>query len=277
MNDIEALEAWRTAQEAALRAPESWLSLIGLFWLKDGPNRVGSAFDSEVLLAADVAPPFVGEICLRDGEVRVGMARDLLLLNGEAADDRPLRADVDAHPDRITVGRLVLQLIRRNERFGIRVRDPESPSRTQFVGRRWYPFDARYRISARFVAHPQPQVLSFDTVIGEPMSQSSPGFVEFDLDGQRHRLTATNEGEHLKFVFRDRSSGSSTYAAGRFLSAPAPAAGLVELDFNRAYNPPCAFTAFATCPLPPRENHLEVAIEAGERWSEGEDRSIRPA
>jgi hypothetical protein len=265
MNDSEELQTWREAQEHALRAPESWLSLVGLFWLKEGPNRVGSAEGSEVLLAADVAPPFVGEICLRDSEVRIGMARDLLLLNGEAAEDRPLRADVDTNPDRITVGRLVLQLIRRNERFGIRVRDPESPARQQFAGRRWFPFNADYRVAARFVPHPQAQVLSFDTIIGEPMTQASPGFVEFDLDGQRHRLTATNEGERLKFVFRDRSSGVSTYGAGRFLSAPAPVDGVVTLDFNRAYNPPCAFTAFATCPLPPRENHLAVAIEAGER------------
>ncbi len=262
---LEELGAWRAEQERSLRAPDSWLSLAGLFWLSEGANSVGSDEGCAIRLDPAVAPALVGEICLREGVVSLSSAGEPLLLNGAPAELRPLQTDERAAPDVLSVGRVTLQIIRRGERLGVRVRDPEHPSRAAFTGRRWHAPRADYRLSARFEPYDPPRPLAITNILGDTSEQPSPGALVFTLEGRELRLDATaGYGGGLQILFRDRSSGGETYGAGRYLSTPPPAAGLVELDFNRAYNPPCAFTSFATCPLPPFQNHLPVAIQAGE-------------
>lgn len=261
---IEEIAAWRAVAEAALRAPEGWLSLAGLFWLHEGTNRVGSDPGYEIALPAG-APPFVGEICLRDELVTIGVAGPSMLLNGEPPDERPLRADTDPPADRISVERFALQIIRRGSRVGVRVRDPEGQARAAFAGRRWYSPRTEYRIVARFAPYDPPRPIAITNILGDTEDQLSPGVAIFQLDGQELRLDAVASANgRLFFNFRDRTSGASTYGAGRFLYAAPPHDGALVLDFNQAVNPPCAFTPYATCPLPPPQNRLPVAIPAGE-------------
>jgi len=259
------VEAWRAAQEAALRAPEGWLSLAGLHWLNEGANRVGGGDRNEVALPADAAPAFVGELCLHEGVVTVGAARASLLLNNAPPEDRPLRDDADPAPDRLSVGRLSMQVIRRGARVGVRVRDPERPARGTFPGRRWFPVQPAYRLRARLEPYDPPRPIAITNVLGDTADELSPGAVVFSLDGRELRLDARSAPDGgLIILFRDRTSGDTTYGAGRTLRTPPPVAGVVDLDFNRAANPWCAFTPFATCPLPPPQNRLPLAIPAGE-------------
>lgn len=260
-----AVEEWRAQKERALRGPDGWLSLAGLHWLKEGTNRLGAGPANEVALPAGSAPTLAGEICLRDGVVTVGAAGDELRLNGGPPEGRPLRSDSDPAPDLLTVGRLALLIIRRGERVGVRVRDPERPAIAAFPGRRWYPLDESYRLRARFEPYDPPRPIAIANVLGDTAEELSPGAVVFGLEGRELRLEARSAADGgLIILFRDASSGGETYGAGRTLSTPPPEGGLVELDFNRAANPWCAFTPYATCPLPPPQNRLPVAVRAGE-------------
>ncbi len=187
-------------------------------------------------------------------------------VDGSPVVSRPLRSDVGGVPDLVSIGDLTLLVLQRGDRFGIRVRDRDSPTRAAFAGRRWFPIRASYCLMATFVPHDPPHQISIANILGTTENTASPGYVVFAVDGQDYRLDAITEGDQLWFIFRDRTSADTTYPAGRYLKAPPPQQGMVTLDFNRAYNPPCAFTAFATCPLPPPQNHLPLRIEAGERY-----------
>jgi uncharacterized protein (DUF1684 family) len=177
-----------------------------------------------------------------------------------------LRSDAEAESDLITLGDLTMVLIRRGTRHAIRLWDRRSPARQAFSGRRWYPLREAYRLTAHFVPHDPPHTLAVPNILGETEQRLSPGYAAFTINGQAHSLDAVTEGEELFFIFRDQTAGDTTYAAGRFLKAAFPQHGQITIDFNRAYSPPCAFTAFATCPLPPPGNHLPVRIEAGELY-----------
>jgi uncharacterized protein (DUF1684 family) len=173
-----------------------------------------------------------------------------------------------ADKTRLDVGSYTLIVIARGGRTGLRVRDRESAARRRFKGIAYFPASASYRFRARFVPFGTPRTATVVNVLGDAVDFVSPGQLVFELGGQEHRLDAlyeTAEKKDLWVIFRDRTSGGTTYPAGRYLHAPLPRAGEVDLDFNLAYNPPCAFTAFATCPIPPRQNWLKVAIEAGEK------------
>ncbi|MBX0327575.1 DUF1684 domain-containing protein [Oscillochloris sp. ZM17-4] len=266
----ESLAAWRAQAEAALRAEDGWLALAGLFWLADGRNRVGSDPSGEVALPEELAPPLMCEVWLREGVVSLGAAHPELTLSGGPPAGRPLQSDDAPAPDVLALGRLSMLVIRRGARIGLRLRDRDHPARAAFPGRRWHPIRPDLRVAAVFVPHPEPKVLRINTIIGEIEERLSPGAVVFQIDGQECRLDATSTGGGgLFFNFKDATSGRGSYPPGRFLTAPAPQGGVVTLDFNRAFNPPCAFTDFATCPLPPPQNVLAVAIPAGELAPEG--------
>jgi uncharacterized protein (DUF1684 family) len=259
------LDAWRMDAEAALRAPDGWLSVAGLFWLKEGVNEVGGDPACAVALPAGSAPPVVARLLLRDGAVTVQEAGPEFLVNGEAPPERPLRPSVSARPDRISVGRLALQLHQAGGRLGVRVRDPENPARTSFPGRRWYAPRPEYRVKGNFVAYEPPRPVTITNMLGDTEQDTCPGYVAFTLDGQPFQLDVSGKpGVNLKLVFRDATSGHETYGAARFLYFDIGPDGAVVLDFNRAVSPPCAFTEFATCPLPPPQNRLKIAIPAGE-------------
>jgi len=262
---VASIERWRAGYETALRAEDGWLTVVGLHWLEPGDNPAGSAAGSKVLLPP-AAPARLGSFRLEGGQVHFEPASvPGLAVNGRPATATALRADDQPPYDRVTAGSLTLFVIHRGDRFGIRVRDRESQARKAFTGTRWYPVDVRWRVVARFVPYQPPKMIPILNVLGQVTPQPSPGYAAFDIGGREYRLDPTGEGRTLFFNFRDATSGDTTYAAGRFLYADAPVNGQVVLDFNRAENPPCAFSEYATCPLPPKQNVLAIRVEAGEQ------------
>jgi hypothetical protein len=251
------IAAWRAAREARLTADDGWLTVAGLHWLHDGVNRAGSDARLEVPLPA-AAPAIVGAFTLAKGKVRFTPAP------GVPLKEMVLKPDTQPDYDVLTLGRIKLHVLQRDGRFAVRVRDNDSPARKQFSGLKWYPVDPSWKIRAKFVKWDRPRTLVFDTEVGLKEREPSPGYVVFERAGKPYRLEPVADGDSLFFVMRDATSGKTTYAASRFLYTDAPRDGFVELDFNQAENPPCVFTDYATCPLPPRQNRLSLAITAGE-------------
>ena len=263
------IEAWQKSRDARLRAQDGWLTLAGLFWLKPGANRFGADAGSDIVLPGPSAPAHAGTFVLEPrGPVRVEVAAGVVItLAGKPVGKAVLRSDAGgAEPDVLRLGALSLQVIERQGRLAIRLKNNDSPIRSQFAGLRYYPIEPRYRVTARFVPHPGPTLITVPNVLGQAEPAPSPGFAEFTLDGRTFRLAPVIEpGEsQLFFIFRDRTAGHTTYGSGRFLYADPPQGGRIILDFNKAYSPPCAFTPYATCPLPPEQNRLPIPIEAGE-------------
>ncbi|MBI2680544.1 MAG: DUF1684 domain-containing protein [Candidatus Solibacter usitatus] len=255
---------WRRNYETGLKKENGWLAVTGLFWLKDGQNRFGSAAANEIRLPSG-APAQAGSFELHEGKVWLNIERDVdLQLNDKPATARYLAPDSAEAPDLITLGDLAMQVLVRGQRFAIRLWDNNSRARQNFPGLGWFPAAEEYRITAAFTAYAEPKMIPIADVLGETTPTASPGFVTFTIRGKEYRLEPVTEDNQLFFMFKDLTSGKQTYPAGRFLYAEMPRNGKVVLDFNRAHNPPCAYTAYATCPLPPPQNALAVRIEAGE-------------
>lgn len=262
--DEQDLLAWQQRLEASLRRENGWLALAGLEWLHPGRNTFGSAPDDELNLPP-AAGGHLGELELLDEQVLLHPAAGQLRAGGEPIRGTlPLKVDVSGEPTHLQANSLDMIVIQRRQRFGLRVWDNASPRRQSFTGRRWYPFNPAYQLSARYLPVESPRTIAVPDASGDTQDMEINGVLEFELGGQVCRLEASDEGDSLFIVFRDLTSGKSTYGAGRFLYAPLPENGQVALDFNRAYNPPCAFTPYATCPLPPPQNRLKIPVEAGE-------------
>lgn len=259
------VEDWRREREAQLKADGGWLSVAGLFWLKEGPNTIGSDPGSDIRLPEGSAPAHVGQFILEQKAIRIEQVP-----GGKATlNDRPfvnvvMETDSSGTPDVLRIHGLAMTALRRGGRIGIRLKDANNPARRNFPGLRYYPIRERFRVKARYKPYDPPKRIKITDVLGETSEDISPGYVEFVLEGKRCRLDPLLEGDELFFIFKDKTAGHGTYPAGRFLYAGLPKAGEVILDFNKAMNPPCAFTPHATCPLPPRQNHIPVRIEAGE-------------
>jgi uncharacterized protein len=262
------IESWRRRMDESLRADRGWLTLAGLFWLNPGTNRFGASPDNDIVLPAGSAPAHAGSFTFDAGTATLHAAAAGVAVNGQPITTARLHSDADAAPDLVTIGDLIMLVIQRGDRHAIRLWDRRSPARTAFTGRRWYPVDESYRLSARFVAHDPPQRLPVPNILGETEQRLSPGYAIFALGGHEYSLDAVTEGDELFFIFRDQTAGDTSYPAGRFLKAAFPQKAMITLDFNRAYSPPCAFSAFATCPLPPLRNHLPLRIEAGELYEQ---------
>jgi uncharacterized protein (DUF1684 family) len=263
----EQIQKWREDYDAALKQDDGWLTVAGLFWLKKGDNGFGTGLSNTIVLPEGSAPEFAGTFIFHDGKTRV-LARPgvALLLNGRPLQtEMPLTPDSPSgKPDRMTLGRLSMIVIKRGDRYGIRLWDKASSARREFQVSSWFPIQESYRITARFTSYPQPKMIAILNVLGDSEDTPSPGYATFERDGKQFRLEPVLEDNQLFFLFKDLTSGKQTYPAGRFVYADLPKDGKVVLDFNKAHNPPCAFTSYATCPLPPRQNYLPAAIEAGE-------------
>lgn len=266
-------EAWRTNRAAKLTAPDSWLSLIGLHWLSTGENTVGSAPGNSVQLSAGPAH-FATLTLAADGKVAMTPAPGA----GVEVDGQQATAGVElkygaaGKPTLVRCGTVSFLVIKRGEKVGLRVRDSESTRRRNFAGLDWYPVDPAWRIEATWVPYTPHREIMITNVLGQTSLMSVPGKAVFTREGRTYELTPVEEGpdEPLFFIMADATSGAETYGASRFLYADRPVGDKVILDFNRAQNPPCAFTPFATCPLPPKENRLPIAITAGEKNYPGE-------
>lgn len=261
---VSEIDAWRQKREARLKADGGWLSVEGLFWLEEGESPFGSDKANAIVLPASV-PPHSGVLTLTKGETRFRLAPGMAgTMGGQPVTEGALRPDSD---DVLALGPVTLQVIERGGRRAIRMKDKDSARRRDFKGLRWYPVREKYRLAARWVPYATPRSIEIASVIGQVDTMPSPGYAEFELGGKTFRLEPVLEepgAEELFFIFRDETAAKETYGAGRFLYAAMPKDGQVVLDFNKAYSPPCAFTPYATCPLPPKQNRLPVRIEAGE-------------
>jgi uncharacterized protein (DUF1684 family) len=265
------IEKARAARIAELRADDGWLTVSGLFWLKPGRNVAGSSPKSDIVLPAK-APATLGVFELGNGTVTFSAAEGVTVTSA-GAPVRTQTMDVrGGDKTALAAGDLRLFLIRREDRVGIRMRDLKSAMRERFAGLTYFPLDPQSRVEASFTPYPEPRKIPIPNVLGQTPQMVSPGYVTFTIGGKSQRLEPvyeTDEKKDLFFIFSDLTKQDTTYPAGRFLHTPLPHDGKVTIDFNLAYNPPCAFTDFATCPLPPKQNQLPVRIEAGEKAYHG--------
>lgn len=265
------IETWRAQRVARLTTPEGWLTLIGLHFLKDGENSVGSAKDNDIVLAK--GPAHLGKVTLAEhGRVAVALAPDAdARIDGRAILTGELFWQ-SGKPTLVSAGSVSFFVIDRSGKKALRVKDRESDRRTHFLGLDYFPIDPAWRIEAKWVEFDEPRRVPITNILGLTSPAVVRGQAEFERDGKKFALLPIDEGpgEPLFFVIADTTSGNETYGAARFVYADAPEGDKVILDFNRAENPPCAFTPFATCPLPPKENRLPFAVTAGEKNYRGE-------
>ncbi len=234
------VETWRANRETRLKAENGWLTLVGLFWIEQGESKIGSDPGANVPLPASL-PQELGTISLKGDIAEFKPAKGVALKPVTMHDDEKPNYEV------VSIGTVSFYLIQRGDRFGIRVKDTQSPARTNFKGLDWYTPDPSWNVEAKLT--PAPHKVVFDTEVGVKQDGDSIGYFEFDRGGQHYKLDAVTEDGELFFVIRDATSGKTTYAASRFLYAAMPDKnGHTRLDFNKAYNPPCVFTPYATCP-----------------------------
>ncbi len=252
----EEWESWRAERLARLRGERGWLSVVALRWLQPGANHVEG---------------LPGTFTLHEGRVELESGPgDGYAIGGVPVARRVLASDAGGKPDLLCLGaRRWVQLLERGGRLALRVWDAGAPARRDFPGIETFPFDPGWRVEARWEPWPAPRPVEVADVTGSVATRLVPGRARFTAGGRELSLVPTADGDRLDFVFRDATAGVETYGSGRFLSAEAPRGGRLLLDFNRAFNPPCAFTPFATCPLPRPENVLPVRVTAGERYGPG--------
>ena len=264
VNDVLA---WRAKHQEKLLADDGWFTVAGLSWLKEGVNTVGSGDGFDVQLTQSFKGGKFGEIDFKNGVAKLRVADGVLATIGgktiKTADLLP--GSETAKPTTVSVGSQSFFLIKREDKYAIRLKDKTNPARLNFHGLKWYRVDPSYRVDARFEAFPQPKVVLIPNVLGTDFKMKSPGILRFKLQGKEYALQPVEDEGKLMLIFRDPTSKTETYGAGRFLYAEKPVHGKVVLDFNQAENPPCAFTDFATCPLPPQQNRLDIEIKAGEK------------
>jgi len=264
--DLEAeTRAFHQQRIATLTRPDGWLTIVALDWLAEGKNTAGSAEGSQILFPAG-APARIGTF-ERHGESVTFRAEPGVNVRSEGlplrVSELHLRPEGDSKP--MFVGRFRFTLIKRGDRLGVRIKDPEAKTRQSFDGIPMFPANPAWRIEARFEPSPAGTTIEVQNILGQIAPFPSPGTAVFTVAGKEYRLTPMEEDGTLFFVFGDETNRDETYGSGRFLNAEMPKDGKVLLDFNRATNPPCAFTAFATCPLPPHGNKLPLRVDAGEK------------
>jgi len=256
---------WRKRRLERLTEPHGWLSLVGLVTLDPGRVKtVGSAPDNDVVVSSGPA---------RWGSVRVAQSGRVVFdvaapgevrIDGAEVTSGEMTLGRDSDPVHVEADGARIHLVAPGGRLALRVRDPQAPTRTEFVGLDYYPLDPDWRVTAEFISHPPGATIQVANVMGQLIEEPNPGMVRFVHEGKTISLEAVREDDKLFFIFADRTSGTETYGLGRFLYADLPQDGRVVLDFNQAYNPPCAFNAYTTCPLPPQSNRIDAWIRAGE-------------
>ncbi len=259
-----SVEKWRQDYEQKLTSDTGWLTVAGLFWLREGKNSFGSGLGNDMVLPTRV-PATAGYFDFHAGKTVVHVNPGVsITLNGKAVETAELLPDTQKH--RLVIGDLMLYVHASGERFAIRLKDKNSKLRRDFTGLHWFPVSETYRVTAHYVPFPAPRKVEIETVMGDREHLTLSGYVTFRLNEQEYRLDAEQDDSGgLSFVFRDLTSATETYQASRFLDTDAPKDGTVILDFNEAYNPPCAYNPYTTCPLPSPGNRLHVAIPAGEK------------
>jgi uncharacterized protein len=262
---VKEIDQWRSERLGRLKDKNGWLALAGLYWLQQGPNTFGSDPSNQLVFPKD-SPPFIGTLELKDSTVYLQETVQPVLIDSLPASHVKLIDDMAGKPTRMTLGRYAWTIIKRGDRFGVRLRDYESPLPGSLQEIPSFETSENYRVIADFKPFDVPEKQVVHTVIGTDAENIIPGVLIFRLNGKKYKLYPAAEDVGLSIVFGDLTNGEETYDAGRFLDVSMPdEKNKVIVDFNKAYNPPCAFTPFATCPLPHRNNILAVRIDAGEK------------
>jgi uncharacterized protein (DUF1684 family) len=269
----QELSQWRSRADKNLTRERGWLSIVTRDELAPGTYRIGAAPDSQVVLPKALAPAHLGTVTVGGDMARLTLAPGVKMraIVRDDDDEEFTARDLVAGPSRVewvTSGRLSLQFVKREDgKIVVRAADRESPRRKSFAGRVWYEPDARFVVPARFVPKAQGATIPIANVRGEISYEKVAGTLEFSVNGRKMSLDALDDEGNLFIIFRDATSNTTTYPPGRFLAVTKPGDGNWVVDFNRAYNPPCAFSAFTTCPLPPPQNWLKDEISAGEKYA----------
>ena len=264
-NYVSSIKTWHQKRIESLKSEEGWLNLAGLFWLENGKNTFGTDTKNDIVFPAGQSAPFMGYFTLQNGEVWANIhPQAKVLFNNEPVSS--LKLFPTEHGIVLQSGSLRWFVIKRGDKYGIRLRDLESPDLQQFKGIETYPIDSTWRIAAKLEAAAADKKIPITDVLGQTLLQTSPGTLVFSIRGQTYRLDAVESEKQLFIIFADQTTGKETYGAGRYVYTEKPDAdGITYLDFNKATNPPCVFTPYATCPLPPKQNRLPIAITAGEK------------
>jgi len=268
---INEIKQWQEKRISQIGNENGWLSLAGLFWLEQGENYFGTDSTNTIIFPPGTSQKKAGTIIL-DGEKLTLKAfkgtdiryQDSIVSKLQLVSDESGRAK----PTVLTIGPLSFHVIKRGEQFAVRLKNRENPPLKKYKGLEFFPINSKYKIEARYITYPQPKILNIVSIIGTVTPETCKGALEFKIEGKSCRLEAIseNESKELYIMFTDETTGKETYSNGRQLMAAFPdKEGKVILDFNKAYNWPCAYTPYATCPIPPKENHLPVRIEAGEK------------
>lgn len=272
MNNIAE---WQQMRLANLTRTDGWLTLTGLFWLEEGENNFGSAVDNDLVFPGDDLPPFMGKFILDGQSVTIEVQTGVMVLHEQKpVTQMTLLSDAQGKPTVLTYGNHSWHIIKRGERYGVRLRNSEAEALKSFKGIETYPINLQWRIPAKLIPYQPPKKIDVPNVLGTVSAEECPGALQFEIDGKLYQLDVIAESDAKQYfiIFADDTNGEETYAAGRFLYADrADKQGKTYIDFNKAYNPPCAFSNFATCPLPPLQNRLPVKITAGEKNYAGSD------
>jgi hypothetical protein len=267
----DEIAKWHARRIESLESPTGWLSLAGLYWLEAGENTFGTDSSNAIPFPAGKGPAVMGSIFVDGSRLRVKIAPDAEVFHdGSRVDTLTLHHDQEegVEPTVLTYGSLSWYAIERSGKLGIRLRDSESDALRHFAGIDRFPVDPKWRIEGRLEPHDSARTVEITNVLGDVTQEPSPGTLVFEIRGKTYRLHPIAEpgDDELFVVFSDATSGKETYGGGRFLEVNRPGEdGKAVIDFNRAYNPPCALSPYATCPLPPPQNHLSAAVRAGEK------------
>lgn len=260
------IQSWQQEKEKEMRSPFGWLSIRGLHWLKEGTHLFGTDPSLPIVLPKKTAPAHAGQFELKNGQMFLIPNPGIeFIVNSQKPTNRQL---IQPGHDDIRLGQLKLEVIQRDNRYGVRVRDGKSPLLKKFPRRTWFPIQKKWRLMGKLITQDNNQKLVTTNVLGDTVSWDKAQTIVFSHGSQEYRLLSTLEDTGYLFIlFKDLSSKTHTYPAGRFLWAKPTPDGSVILDFNKAVNPPCAVTSYATCPLPPKENYLPIVISAGEKYA----------
>lgn len=263
---IKQIKDWQQARIESLKKENGWLNLVGLYWLKKGENTFGTNPGNDIVFPKGKAPGKIGRFILKDSTVTVKINHGVEV----TSNDRPVREmklsnDLSGDPTQLSVGFLKWFIIKRGDKYGVRLRNLDAELVNSFEGIETFPVNEDWKLTAKFEQYNPSKVISIPTILGTIEEDKSPGALVFEKNGKQYKLDAVKEGNQFFIIFADGTSGEETYGAGRFLYTSLPdSTGSVILDFNKAYNPPCAFTPYATCPLPPKQNYLKLMVTAGE-------------
>ncbi|MFO8235549.1 MAG: DUF1684 domain-containing protein [Bacteroidales bacterium] len=262
----QAIEEWHQERMQNLKADDGWLNLAGLFWIEEGKNTIGSDEANDITFP-DKAPKKLGKIYLKDSTINFEAAKNVDIIHEEKTIQlKEMKSDQEGEPTVLQHKSLKWFIIERDGKYGIRLRDLESDLLDELDSIPTFPIKKEWKIKAEFIPHKEKKTIEVPNVLGNTNEENIPGVLKFEIKGEEYKLHPIGSKASMFLVFGDETNGRETYGGGRFLSVDEPDKNnITYIDFNKAYNPPCAFTPYATCPLPPKGNNLEVKIEAGEK------------